>query len=78
MDKKLDTMSTDALKAELMRLKDSLCDLEDVHAFTFGKTTVHIGAEMAQNMQIEYDEECEKHNRRIAEIERELIKRGTL
>ncbi len=78
MDKKLDDMTIDALKAELKRLKDNLCDLEDIHAFTFVKTSVHIGAEKAQNMQTEFEEECRMHNERIGEIERALKKRGTM
>ncbi len=75
--KELGTMSVDELKAELKREKDNLCDLEDMHAFTFGKTTIHIGAEMAQNMQTEFESECEAHNKRIAEIEAILKKRGS-
>jgi len=63
------------LKAELRRLKDNLCDLEDMHSFAFNKTTVHIGAEKAQNMQIEFEEECRMLNERIAEIEKELKER---
>jgi hypothetical protein len=76
MDKKLEAMSIDELKAELKRLKDNLCDLEDMHAFTFGKTSVHIGAEKAQIMTAEYEEECKLHNEQIAEIEKALKARG--
>jgi hypothetical protein len=76
MDKKLEAMSIEELKAELKRLKDNLCDLEDMHAFTFGKTSVHIGAEKAQNMTAEYEEECKLHNEQIAEIEKALKARG--
>ncbi len=65
-------MTADELRAELKRLKDNLCDLKDVHAFTFGKTSVHIGAEQAQNMAVEYEEECRRYNERIAAIERAL------
>jgi hypothetical protein len=72
MDKRLEDMTADELKAELKRLKDNLCDLEDMHNFTFGKTTVHIGAEQAQNMTQEYEDECKAHNDRIAEIEKVL------
>ncbi len=78
MDKKLDAMTTDELKAELERLKESLCDLEEIHSFTFGKTSVHIGAEKAQNLQIEFDEECRIYNKRIAEIDEALKERGNL
>ena len=58
------------LKDELARLKDTLCDIEDVHAFTFVKTSVHIGAEKAQNMQDEYEEECRILNEKISSLER--------
>lgn len=69
MSKRLEDRNVNELKAELKRLKESLCDLEDMHAFTFGKTSVHIGAEKAQNMQQEYEEECHLHNERITAIE---------
>lgn len=78
MDKRLDAMTIDELKTELKRLKENLCDLEEVHSFTFVKTSVHIGAEKAQNMQAEFEEECRMHNERIAETERALAKRGTI
>ena len=78
MNKKTEDKTTDELKAELKRLRDSLCDLEDMHAFTFGKTSVHIGAEKAQNMQQEYEDECRLHNERIIEIEVVLKARGVL
>jgi hypothetical protein len=77
MDKSPDAMTTEELKAELARLKSNLCDLEDMHSFTFG-TSVHIGAEKAQNMQLEYEEECRLYNGRIAEIEKSLKARGAL
>jgi hypothetical protein len=72
MANKLEDMSVDELKAELKRLKDSLCDIEDLHSFTFGKTSVHIGAEKAQNMAAEYEEDCKLHNDQIAAIEKAL------
>ena len=78
MDKRLDAMTIDELKTELKRLKENLCDLEEMHSFTFVKTSVHIGAEKAQNMQAEFEEECRMHNERIAEIERVLKERGTI
>lgn len=78
MDKRLDAMTIEELKAERIRLKDNLCDLEEMHSFTFVKTSVHIGAEKAQNMQAEFEEECRMHNERIAEIERALKERGTI
>jgi hypothetical protein len=78
MDKKLGAMTLDELKAELKRLKDNLCDLEEMHSFTFVKTSVHIGAEKAQNMQAEFEEECRMYNKRIAEIEGALKERGKI
>ncbi len=69
MNKEIEKMTIAELKAELKRLKDGLCDLEDIHAFTFGKTSVHIGAELAQNLTAEYEEECKRFNERIAAIE---------
>lgn len=59
----------DEIKNELAQLKDALSDIEDVHAFTFVKTSVHIGAERAQNMQDEYEEECRSLRERIAALE---------
>ncbi len=73
MGKSIDAMSIEELKTELKRLKDNLCDAEDMHNFTFGKTTVHIGAEQAQNMTAEFEEECRLFNQQIAEVE-ELLK----
>jgi hypothetical protein len=78
MTKKLEDMAMDELKAELKRLKENLCDVEDMHAFTFGKTSVHIGAEKAQNMTAEYEEECRLFNERIAAIEKVLKAKGAL
>ncbi len=72
MGKNIENMSIDELKAELKRLKDNLCDLEDMHAFTFGKTSVHIGAEKAQNLTAEYEEECKLFNEQIAAVEKAL------
>ncbi len=78
MDKRPDDMTIDELKTELERVKGNLCDLEDMHAFTFGKTSVHIGAEKAQNLQLEFEEECRMHNEQIAGIEKALKARGAL
>lgn len=72
MDKRPENMSIEELRAELERLKENLCDFEDMHSFTFQKTTVHIGAEMAQNMQTEFEEECRKYQEQIAVIEKAL------
>ncbi len=78
MTKKLDDMSIDELKAELKRLKENLCDLEDMHAFTFGKTSVHIGAEKAQNLTAEYEEECKLFKEQIAAVEKALKAKGAM
>jgi hypothetical protein len=78
MADKLEDRSVDELKAELKRLKDSLCDIEDIHAFTFGKTSVHIGAEKAQNMTSEYEEECKLHSEQIAAVEKALKAKGVV
>ena len=78
MTRKLDELSVDELKAELKRLKDNLCDLEDMHAFTFGKTSVHIGAEKAQNLTAEYEEECKMFNEQIAVVEKMLKGKAAL
>jgi hypothetical protein len=72
MKKNIEHMSVDELKTELKRLKDNLCDLEEMHSFTFGKTTVHIGAEKAQNLQEEFEQECKEYGEKIKEIERLL------
>ena len=78
MNKMIENMTVDELKTELKRLKDSLCDIEDLHSFTFIKTSVHIGAEKAQNMAAEYEEECRLHNEQIAAIEKALKAKGGL
>lgn len=76
MAKKIEDMTIDELKAELTRLKDNLCDLEDIHAFTFVKTSVHIGAEKAQNLTAEYEDECRLFNEQIAAVEKALKAKG--
>jgi hypothetical protein len=78
MDKKIEAMTIEEMTAELKRLKDNLCDLEDMHSFTFGKTSVHIGAEKAQNLQAEFEEECKAYQARIMEIEQALKAKGAL
>ena len=77
MDKRLDDMTTDELKEKLKKLKENLCDLEDLHTFTFGKTSLHIGAEKAQNMQTEFEEDCKIYAKQIAEIEKALQARDS-
>ena len=76
MDKSFDPRTTEELKADLRKLKDNLCDLEDMHTFTFVKTSVHIGAEKAQNLQEEFELECRMFNEQIAEIQTLLKNRG--
>ena len=76
MTKKLEEMSVAELQAELKRLKDNRCDLEDMHVFTFGKTSVHIGAEKAQNLTTEYEEECRLFDEQIAAVEKALKSKG--
>ncbi len=76
MNGKIEDMTIDELKAELKRLKDNLCDLEDMHSFTFGKTSVHIGAEKAQNLTAEYEDECRMFNEQIAAVEKLLKAKG--
>ena len=78
MTRRLEEMSIEELKAELKRLKDNLCDIEDLHSFTFGRTSVHIGAEKAQNMAAEYEEDCKLHNEQIAAIEKVLKAKGAM
>ena len=77
MKKNIHTMTVDELRAELRRLKDNLCDLEEMHSFTFNKTTVHIGAEKAQNLQEEFEQECREYGEQIKEIERLLNVKST-
>jgi coenzyme F420-reducing hydrogenase alpha subunit len=72
MKKNIHDMTVDELMAEHRRLKDNLRDLEEMHSFTFGKTSVHIGAEKAQNLQEEYEQECKEYGEQIKEIERLL------
>ena len=75
-EKTYEAMSVEELEAELEKLKESLCDLEETHNFTFGKTTVHIGAERAQAMQEEYEAECALYSGQIAKIEGILKVKG--
>ncbi len=75
MMNKIEKMSAAELRKELERLRASLCDLQEMHDYTFGKTNAHIGAEMANNMQAEYEEECSEHEKKMAVIE-QLLKDG--
>ena len=74
--KKIEDMDRTERQAELARLRDELADIEDTHAFTFGKTSVHIGAEHAQSMQEEFDAESAVLRERIARVERLLAERS--
>ena len=78
MSKAYAEMTVEELKNELKRIKDNLCDLEDMHSFTFVKTSVHIGAEKAQNMQQEYEQECGACREQILLVEGLLKARGAL
>ncbi|MDA8173051.1 MAG: hypothetical protein M0018_00515 [Nitrospiraceae bacterium] len=71
-------MSPEELAAELRKLKEELCDIEDMHSFTFQKTSVHMGAEKADSMQVEFDEECREIKAKIERIEKALAAKGAL
>lgn len=73
-----DSMTIDQLKTELKRLKDNLCDIEDMHHFTFTKTSLHIGADKAQNMALEHEQECRAYGDEIAKVEKALRVKGAL
>lgn len=75
-ERSYETLSVEELRTELKRLKENLCDLEETHTFTFSKTTVHIGAERAQAMQEEYEEECSVFSGQIAKLEGILKAKG--
>lgn len=78
MTGKYESMTIDQLKAELKRLKDNLCDIEDMHNFTFSKTTVHIGAEQTQNLAREYEQECKAYSDQVKLVEKALKAKGAL
>ena len=69
-------MTVAELTEELRRLRDNLRDLEEMHSFTFVKTSVHIGAEKAQNLQEEFEQECKEYGERIEELERLLSEKS--
>lgn len=73
-----DKMTPEELRAELARLKEELCDIEDMHAFTFQKTNVHMGAEKVDSMQAEFEEECREVKAKIEQIEKALAAKGAL
>lgn len=72
MDKRPDHATIQELTTELNAIKDNLRDLEDMHAFTFGQTSVHISAEKVQNLQLEFEKERTIYRRQITEIEEKL------
>jgi hypothetical protein len=76
MERHIAGLSDAELKAEFKRLRDNLCDIEDMHAYANAKTSVHIGGATARKMQEEFDEECRAIIERIAELEEELRARG--
>jgi len=76
MSDKYAVMTVDELKGELKRLKDNLCDIEEMHHFTFNKTTLHIGADQAQNMALEHEQECRAYSDEIAKVEEALKSKG--
>ena len=78
MNKSPADMSTDGLEVDHARLKEGLCDLEEMHSYALNKTSIHIGVEKAQNMQAEFEEECREYEERIAENEKVLKNRGEL
>jgi hypothetical protein len=72
MARRLEDMTVNELKDKLKSLRDNLCDVEDMHSFTFDKTSLHIGSEKAQNMQTEFEEECVMYADQIAAVEKVL------
>lgn len=78
MTERPEEMTLEQLREQLKRLQDNLCDLEDLHMFTFGKTSLHISAEKARNMQAEFEEECAAYKQQISEIEGQLQARQGL
>jgi hypothetical protein len=76
MDKNITDLSDDELRAQLARLRDDLCDIEDMHTYATGKTTVHLGGEKARAMQEEFEEECRELKAKVEEIEKEMKARG--
>ena len=75
MKRTIADLSDDELRAELGRLRENLCDIEDMHAYA-GRTSVHIGGETVRAMQEEFEEDCRALHAKIAEIRNELRSRG--
>ncbi len=77
MEKNFQDLPLELLKTELNKLRDRLRDLEDMHSFTFGRTSVHIGAEKAQRMQLEFEQEQAALHASIEELESLVKERET-
>jgi len=75
MNAELEAMTIEELNSRLQQLRENMCDIEDLHSFTFGKTSLHIGAERAQSMQSEFEEECLLYTEQIGAVEKEIRKR---
>ena len=76
MKKNFEEMSIDELKAERQNLQESIEDAEQMHSFTFDKSSVHISATKVGEMQDEFEEEVREYREKIAEIDKLLKERG--
>jgi len=76
MSKTVEDMSVEELKAELKKLRENLEDFEEMHTFTMAKTSVHIGANQANALQEEYEDEVKTYNAQIAKVEALLAAKG--
>ena len=76
MSKAVEDMSVEELKAELKKLRENLEDFEEMHTFTMAKTSVHIGANQANALQEEYEDEVKTYNAQIAKVEALLAAKG--
>ena len=79
MSKKLlEDMTSDELREELRRTREYLEDYEEMHAFTFTKTSVHISATKVDEIQKDHEDETKEYKDKINEIERLLRERGEI
>jgi len=76
MSKTVEDMSVEELKAELKKLRENLEDFEEMHTFAMAKTSVHIGANQANALQEEYEDEVKTYNAQIAKVEALLAAKG--
>ena len=76
MSKAVEDMSVEELKAELKKLRENLEDFEEMHTFTMAKTSVHIGANQANALQEEYEDEIKTYNAQITKVEGLLTAKG--